>query len=145
MTPGTDPGIAFATLQRDTGERFQTLRRQLGVTGFGINLMVMEPRQRGRVHAHERQEEVFLVLEGELTVALADGTEHVVGPDGLVRIAPQLRRQMINAGPQRLVMLALGGSGEHAGRDGRAWERFDDPGPGRPPQEVPAPADLPAP
>jgi len=40
-------------------------------------------------------------------------------------------------------MIALGGAGEHVGRDGRAWESWDDGGAGRAPQDVPLPADLP--
>jgi mannose-6-phosphate isomerase-like protein (cupin superfamily) len=104
---------------------------------------VLEPRQRGRIHAHERQEEVYLVLEGELTL-LDDGDEHAVAADGLVRVAPSVRRQIANTGSQRLILLALGGSGDHAGRDGRAWEAWDEPGPGRAPQDVPLPDDLPA-
>jgi hypothetical protein len=40
------------------------------------------------------------------------------------------------------VVLALGGSGEHAGRDGRAWSSWEEGGAGRAPQEVPLPSDL---
>jgi uncharacterized cupin superfamily protein len=137
----TDPDIAFAALDRDSGERFQALRRELGVSSFGMNLIVLQPGQRGRIHAHERQEEVYLVLEGELTL-LVEGGEHVLGPDRLVRVGPEVRRQLISAGPERVVLLALGGAGEHVGRDGLAWESWQDEGPGRPPQDIPLPDDL---
>jgi hypothetical protein len=40
-----DPDVAFATLDYDHGERFQTLRRELGVGSFGINLILLEPRE----------------------------------------------------------------------------------------------------
>ena len=138
----TDADIAFAAIARDGAERFQLLRRDLGVSSFGINLIVLEARQRGRVHAHERQEEVYLVLEGELTL-LVDGGEHAIGPDQLVRVGPAARRQLVNRGPARVVLLALGGAGEHAGRDGLAWESWDDEDPPRSPREVPLPGDLP--
>src|SRR5438132_549316 len=108
-----------------------------------MNLIVLEPGVRGRIHAHEYQEEVYVVLAGELTLALGEGVEHRLRPDQLVRVGPATRRQLINAGPARLVLLALGGAGEHAGRDGRAWESFEEGGEGRPPQEVPLPSDLP--
>ena len=134
--------VAFATLDRDGGERFQGLRRELGVTSFGINLIVLAPGERGRIHRHEHQEEVYLVLEGALTLVL-EGSEHVLERDRLARVGPSVRRQLINAGGERLVLLALGGSGEHAGRDGRAWASWEEGGEGRPPQEVPLPADLP--
>jgi uncharacterized cupin superfamily protein len=137
-----EPDIAFTVLDRDSPERFQSLRRQLGVRAFGMNLIVLQPRQRGRIHAHERQEEVYLVLEGELTL-LVEGAEHVLGPDRLVRVGPTVRRQLVNAGAERLVLLALGGSGDHAGRDGQAWTSWEDAGPGRAPQETRLPEDLP--
>ena len=139
----TDTDIAFTSINRDTAERFQLLRRELGISSFGMNLILLSPGQRGRVHAHERQEEVYLVLAGELTLII-DGEEHVLGPDDVARVGPAPRRQLVNAGSQRVILLALGGAGEHAGRDGTAWESWDDEGPGRPPKDVPLPEDLPA-
>ena len=133
--------VAFAALDLDGDDRFQTLRRELGVSAFGINLIRMRPGERGRIHAHERQEEVYLVIEGELTLVV-EGEDHVVARGGLARVGPAVRRQLVNRGPERLALLALGGSGEHAGRDGKAWESWDEGGAGRPPQEVPMPPDL---
>ncbi|MEA2157457.1 MAG: hypothetical protein QOE11_3597 [Solirubrobacteraceae bacterium] len=139
----TATDIACAAIDRDSAERFQALRRELGVSSFGINLIRLGPGERGRIHAHERQEEVYLVLDGELTL-LVEGDEHVLAADELARVGPAARRQLVNAGPDRLVLLALGGSGEHAGRDGLAWTSWDeDDSPGRPPQEVPLPENLP--
>ena len=135
--------LDVATLDRDTTERFQRLRHELGVRAFGINLIVLAPRQRGRIHEHERQEEVYVVLEGELTLVV-DGVEHVLGRDRCARVGPRVRRQLVNAGDGRLVLLALGGAGEHEGRDGRAFASWDEPGRGRPPQDVPLPDDLPS-
>jgi uncharacterized cupin superfamily protein len=111
-------GVAFARLDPDgADQRFQRLRGAIGVTSFGINLIVLEPGQRGRVHRH--------------------------GPWELVRVGPEVRRQLVNRGSRRLVLLALGGRGEHAGRDGIAWADWDEAGDGRPPQEVPLPEDEP--
>jgi uncharacterized cupin superfamily protein len=136
----TEPAVQIATL--DPGEdRFQRLRAELGVTGFGLNAITLLPKQRGRIHRHQRQEEVYLVLEGELTL-LVEGEERVLGRWQLARVAPELRRQLVNAGDERLVLLALGGHGEHEGRDGRAYESWEEEGEGRRPQEVPLPADL---
>jgi uncharacterized cupin superfamily protein len=136
-----EEGIARARLERETDERFVPLRRQLGVTSFGLNEIVLEPGQRGRIHRHGRQEEVYLVLEGKLTL-LVERDEHELERGDLVRVAPDLRRQLVNRGPERLVLLALGGSGEHEGRDGEAFASWDDTD-GAPPQEVPLPPDLP--
>ena len=137
-----EPDIAFAVLDRDSQERFQPLRRQLGVSSFGMNLIVLAPGQRGRIHAHARQEEVFLVLEGQLTL-LVEAVEYVLGPDRLVRVGPAVRRQLVNGGHERLVLLALGGAGEHVGRDGQAWVSWEGSEQPRSPQEVPLPEDLP--
>jgi uncharacterized cupin superfamily protein len=135
--------VAFTKLDPDTGERFQALRRELGVGSFGINLITLQPRERGRVHLHERQEEVYLVLEGELAL-IVEGQEHALGPGAVARVGPAVRRQLVNRGPERVVMLALGGAGDHVGRDGRAWVDWDEGGEGRSPQDVPLPDDLPA-
>jgi uncharacterized cupin superfamily protein len=137
-----EPDIAFTTIKTNGADRFQALRRELGVSSFGINLVTLTPRQRGRIHAHEQQEEVYLVLEGELTLGV-EGEEHTIGRNGLARVGPSVRRQLINRGTTTLVLVALGGSGEHIGRDGRAWESWDEDGDGRTPQDVPLPADLP--
>lgn len=134
---------SFATLDRDHGERFQSLRRELGVESFGINLIVLRPGERMRIHSHEHQEEVYLVLAGELTLGV-EGVEHVLDVDRLGRVPAKVRRQLVNAGPEPLVLLALGAAGEHVGRDGSAWESWNETGPGRPPLEVPLPEDLPS-
>jgi len=142
---GAEPhgdGVTFARIDPGGEERFQTLRRDLGVSGFGLNALILAPGQRGRVHRHEHQEEVYLVLEGELTLVLEDA-EHVLGRYQLARVPPSARRQLVNAGSAPVVLLALGGSGVHQGRDGRAWASWEEQGEGRSPQEVPLPADLP--
>jgi uncharacterized cupin superfamily protein len=134
--------VRVTTLELAPGERFQRLRAELGVTGFGINLLRLEPGQRGRIHRHERQEEVYVVLAGELTL-LVEREEVVVGRYGVARVPAHVRRQLVNRGSEPLRLLALGGTGEHAGRDGIAWSSWDEPAEaGRPPQEVPLPEDL---
>ncbi len=140
--PGPGDAVSFVTLDRDHGERFQTLRKELGVESFGINLIVLRPGERGRIHSHAHQEEVYLVLAGELTLGV-EGSEHVLGVDRLGRVPAQVRHQLVNAGSELLVLLALGAAGEHVGRDGSAWESWEQTGPPRPPQEVPLPKDLP--
>jgi uncharacterized cupin superfamily protein len=138
----TEPDVAFASLDRETGERMQTLRRELALSSFGINLVVLRAGQRGRIHAHERQDEVYLVLEGRLTLVI-EGVEHSLGPDDAVRVGAAVRRQLVNAGPARVVLLAVGAAGTHVGRDGLAWTSWEDTAAGRPPQEIPLPDDLP--
>lgn len=104
----TDAEVTFATLDYEHGERFQTLRRELGVSAFGVNLLLFEPRERARIHSHDQQEEVYLVLAGELTLVV-ERVEHLLGPKRIARVPRGVRRQLVNAGPERLVLLALGG------------------------------------
>jgi uncharacterized cupin superfamily protein len=136
-----EDGVSFVQLDLDSGERFQALRRELGVSTFGLNLMLLQPGQRGRIHRHEHQEEVYLVLDGELSLYL-EAEEHVLGQGALARVAPNVRRQLVNRRPQRVVLLALGGATDHTGRDGVAYVDWED-STGAPPQEVALPADVP--
>ncbi|MHB8492335.1 MAG: cupin domain-containing protein [Solirubrobacteraceae bacterium] len=135
-----ESGTAKARLEPESRERFGTLRRTLGVSTFGINQIVLQPGQRGRIHRHERQEEVYVVLEGTLCL-LIDGAGQELTAGELIRVAPPLRRQLVNRGPGRLVLLALGGEGEHHGHDGEAFAGWEADSGGSP-QEIPAPADL---
>jgi uncharacterized cupin superfamily protein len=132
--------VTFGALELDGEGRFQLLRRELGVSAFGINLMRLRPRQRGRIHRHERQEEVYVVLEGTLTLSI-EGDEHELPRGGVVRIAPSVRRQLMNRGSEPLAVLSIGGAEPHEGRDGVAYADWDETE-GRPPQEVPPPPDI---
>jgi uncharacterized cupin superfamily protein len=134
-------GFARTRLDPDAGERFVSLRRALGVTSFGMNLMILQPGERGRIHRHEHQEEVYLVWAGTLTVAI-DGEEQDLGPGEALRVAPELRRQVLNRGPARCVVVALGGAGEHSGRDGLAFGSWEDATEHQV-RDVPLPDDLP--
>ena len=136
-----ETGISVTRLDHDSPERFVGLRRALGVSSFGMNQIVLRPGQRGRIHAHEQQEEVFIVLRGTLTLEV-DGAPQDFATDELVRIAPAVRRRILNRGPGVCSVLALGAAGTHEGRDGLAYVDWDDREP-QPPQEIPLPDDLP--
>jgi quercetin dioxygenase-like cupin family protein len=137
-----EPGTTFTSLSSDTDERFVPLRRSLGVTTFGINQIVLQPRQRLRIHRHRRQEEVYLVVSGTLTL-LVEGEEHTVETGGLARVAPDVRRQLVNTGTETLSLVALGGAEAHDGRDGEAFLSWEVTEPAEP-RDVPFPDDLPA-
>ena len=137
-----EDGTARARLQPDAENRFVRLRAELGVTSFGLNQIVLHAGQRGRIHAHERQEEVYLVLEGTLSL-FVEGEEATLERGELMRVAPGMKRQLVNRGPGPLHLLAIGGAGEHQGRDGLAYTAWDATDP-VPPQEMAMPEDLPA-
>ena len=135
-----EDGTTTTRLNPDIGERFLPLRRQLGVSSFGMNQIVLEPGQRGRIHRHLHQEEVYIVLEGQLTLLIeSEATD--LGEGELMRVAPQIRRQLVNRGPGRVVLLALGGAAEHRGRDGEAFASWEAERPTTP-QELAMPPDL---
>lgn len=141
--PASLRSVTLAKLDPDAHEnRFRRLRRELGVESFGINLLVMEPGQRSRIHRHEHQEEVYLPLRGQLTLVIEGEEEHVLGTGDLARVGPHARRQLVNRGHERLELLALGGHGTHEGRDGKAYASWDEEGAGRSPAEVPFPDEI---
>ncbi len=135
-----EDGIARTKLEQEPSDRFVSLRRQLGVRSFGLNQIVLAAGERGRIHRHLNQEEVYVVLEGHLTL-LVEREPHELSTGELMRVAPGLRRQLVNRGPDRLMLIALGADGEHRGRDGEAFSSWDE-STGAPPQEIPLPADL---
>jgi mannose-6-phosphate isomerase-like protein (cupin superfamily) len=136
-----DSGTAFTRLKDDVEDRFQSLRRELGVSTFGLNLILLKPGQRGRIHKHRRQEEVYLVLEGTLTLHIED-TAHSLEAGSLARVGPEVRRQLTNETSQRLAVVAIGGAQDHQGRDGVAFASWED-AEGASPQDVPLPDDVP--
>jgi uncharacterized cupin superfamily protein len=137
-----EPGVSVTRIDHDSPERFTSLRRALGVSAFGINHLTLRPGERGRIHTHAHQEEVYLVLRGTLTLETPEGPTDV--PEGgVARVAPEVRRRLVNLGPGTCSLVALGGSGAHAGRDGTAYAEWGD-ATGAPPQEIPLPDDLPA-
>jgi uncharacterized cupin superfamily protein len=139
-----EEGVSFASIDLEHDERFQRLRRELGVSAFGLNLIILRPGQRGRIHRHLHQEEVYAVLQGTLTLVV-EGTEHELHKGQLARVAPTVRRQLVNRHREVLAILAVGGSHGHEGRDGRAYGSWEESGEGRPPAEVPLPEDMPVP
>jgi len=136
-----ETGFAFAKLDPAAEERYVSLRRALGVSTFGINQIRLGPGQRGRIHRHRSQEEVYLVLSGTLTLWI-EGEPHELGAGEIARVAPEVRRQIANPHREEVVMIALGGAGEHVGRDGEAFTSWDDTI-GASPREVPLPEDEP--
>jgi uncharacterized cupin superfamily protein len=134
-------GVSFAKLDLEAGGRFVRLRGELGIESFGLNLLVLEPGQRGRIHRHKRQEEAYIVLEGTLTLEIEGEQAHTLTRGDAARVAPGVRRQLSNRSAERVALLAMGGAEPHDGRDGVAYLDWDDTE-GRPPAEVPLPDDL---
>jgi quercetin dioxygenase-like cupin family protein len=113
------------------GYGFRKIRRELGVTAFGVNAIVMPPGYESGRHLHDEQEELYLVHRGTIEFEFGDGAKHVLGEGGLARVDPATVRKVKNVGDGDAVYVVAGGKGGYVGRDGRAPEDEDNPrGPG---------------
>ena len=102
------------------GPGFRKVRRELGVTAFGVNAIVIPPGMEGRRHLHERQEELYFVHRGTLELEFGDGSCHRLGPGGLARVDAHTVRVPRNPSDSEEVMyLCAGGADGYVGRDGR--------------------------
>jgi len=79
------------------------------LTQSRARLWRLPPRSRGRRHAERAQEEVFVVLEGTLTLLLGDPPERFDLPAGSVAAAqPGTGIQMRNESDLEVVIFAYG-------------------------------------
>jgi uncharacterized cupin superfamily protein len=121
----TETGAGWAVGSVDglgQGPGFRKVRSALGVTAFGVNAVVMPPGYQSHEHFHERQEELYVVLDGEIEFAFA-GERRVLGRGGLARVDAGTVRSMRNTSPtEEAVYLAVGGADGYVGRDGRVPE-----------------------
>ena len=121
QSPVSGDGWAIASLD-DLGEGpgFRKVRAPLGVTEFGVNAVVLPPGYTSRRHFHERQQELYLVLSGEIEFELGD-ERHVLGPGGLARVdAPTVRSLRNTSDTDEAIYFCVGGEGGYVGRDGQA-------------------------
>lgn len=98
--PHAIPGIAF-----------RPIRGALGVSAWGMNVLDLAPHAEGypeHDHTADGQEEVYLVLEGEV-VLLAGGAEHVLSAGHCARVEPGVRRKLVTR-ERSARILALGGT-----------------------------------
>jgi mannose-6-phosphate isomerase-like protein (cupin superfamily) len=73
---------------------------------------------RGRRHADKAQEEVFVVLSGQMTMLLGDPPERVdVGPQSVVAVDPGTPLQVRNETAEELVLYIYGAPPEQEGAD----------------------------
>jgi len=104
------------------GPGFRKIRSELGVQAFGVNAVVLPPDYESGLHFHERQEELYIVLSGEIEFKLGD-ERRTLGAGGLVRVDPSTVRGYRNASDtEDAVYIAIGGAGGYVGRDGKLPE-----------------------
>lgn len=85
------------------------LTEQLGLEQSRARLWRLPPGVRGRRHVEHAQEEVFLVLEGTLTLVVGDPPERlVVDRGGIAAVHVDTPLQVRNEGDVQLEMLVYG-------------------------------------
>ena len=85
------------------------LTERMGFIHTRANVWRYEPHAKGRRHQHPTQEEVFLVLEGTLSMYVGDPPERVEVPaGGLIRVAPGVPLQCVNHAEDELRIYAYG-------------------------------------
>jgi quercetin dioxygenase-like cupin family protein len=115
------------------GYGFRKVRRELGVTAFGVNAVVLPPGYETGRHYHDEQQELYFVHRGTMEFEFGDGSTHVLGEGGVARVDAPTVRKMRNIGSEDAVLLITGGKRGYVGRDGRLPEgevsRFGGEGP----------------
>jgi mannose-6-phosphate isomerase-like protein (cupin superfamily) len=118
-------GYAFGTLDElGEGYGFRKVRRALGITAFGVNVVVYPPRYAGFHHYHDTQDELYFVHSGKARVEVGDEVREL-GPGGMVHVESTTPRRLSNAGDEPLVMLVVGGKGGYVERDGHMVDEAD--------------------
>ncbi len=117
----TENGTGWAVASIDglgSGPGFRKIRAPLGVTAFGVNAIVLPPGYTTPAHHHERQQELYLVLDGEIEITLG-GETRTLGRGGLARVDPGTVRSLRNLSTDReATFFCVGGEGGYVGRDG---------------------------
>jgi uncharacterized cupin superfamily protein len=98
----------------DAPGKFLGYARPMGSEQLGVNLRVLEPGRssvppgmdENAGHSHDDVEELYFVLEGELSLKLDDDVIEL-GRWDAVRIPPQVKRAMRNQGDTDLAVLMV--------------------------------------
>lgn len=89
----------------ESGIGHRKLTAALGCTETRVNSVTLDPGEATAPHSHERQEEIYVALDGGTVVI--EGEARAVPEGGVVRVGPEPARSVRNDGdtPQRWVMV----------------------------------------
>ena len=125
-TPKVSAGEGYAVASGldalGEGPGFRKIRKALGVTAFGVNVIVLPPGMETGFHFHDEQEELYFIHDGFVEIEFGDGSVHRLGPGGTARVDAATHRQLRNVGETNAVYLCAGGKDGYVGRDGRLPE-----------------------
>lgn len=117
-------GYAVANLS-DLGEGpgFRKIRKELGVTAFGANAIVLPPSYETGSHYHDEQEELYFLHSGRIEMEFGDGSTHELSPGGLAWVDAATVRKVRNlSDSEEATYVVVGGKEGYIGRDGRQPE-----------------------
>jgi uncharacterized cupin superfamily protein len=119
-------GYALSSIDElGSGYGFRKVRSALGLTAFGVNVIVAPPGFEGFNHYHDTQDELYFVHAGTARVEVG-GEERTLGPGGLVHVESTTPRKLSNASDtEDLMLLVVGGKGGYVERDGRMVDSAD--------------------
>jgi mannose-6-phosphate isomerase-like protein (cupin superfamily) len=90
-------GYAVANLgDLGDGYGFRKVRKELGVTAFGVNAIVIPPSYATGSHYHDEQEELYFLHSGRIAIEFGDGTSHELEPGGLAWVDAATVRKIRN-------------------------------------------------
>ncbi len=126
MSDGVIEGDGYSVGSLDAmgeGYGFRKVRKELGVTAFGVNAIVMPPGYTSDKHFHDEQEELYICLSGTLRLQFGDGDKHHdLQPGDMARVDAATVRCMGNPGDGDMTYVCIGGKDGYVGRDGRRPE-----------------------
>jgi quercetin dioxygenase-like cupin family protein len=126
MSDGVSKGDGYAVAQLDDlgdGPGFRKIRKELGVTAFGVNAIVLPPSYATGSHYHDEQEELYFVHRGQVEFEFGDGSTQQLGPGGLAWVdAPTPRKVRNLSDTEDAVYVVIGGKDGYVGRDGKLSE-----------------------
>lgn len=101
------------------GPGFRKIRKELGVTAFGVNAIVLPPGYSTGSHFHDEQEELYFLHEGRVAIEFGDGSVQELGPGGLAWVDAPTHRKVRNLSEsEEAVYVVVGGKDGYVGRDG---------------------------
>jgi len=110
------------------GYGFRKLRKGLGVTAFGVNVIVIPPSYETGRHYHEEQQELYFVHRGRVEIEFGDGSRHELREGGAARVdAATVRRIRNLSDSEDATYLVAGGKDGYVGRDGMLPEGEESP------------------
>ena len=134
---GVEKGDGYAVAHLDDlgeGPGFRKIRKELGVTAFGVNAIVLPPAYETGRHYHDEQEELYFLHSGRIEMEFGDGSTHELAPGGLAWVDAATVRKVRNlSDSEEAVYVVVGGKDGYVGRDGKLPEgevsRFGDNAP----------------